>query len=77
MKAWAALWLPESTDEEQGKKDRAEKKWLLKMEFKAFYHIMVAVPCQLVKQARQTVLRVLSCHVHMATFLRLATALGC
>jgi hypothetical protein len=75
LKAWAALRLPESGP--KATEHRAEKMWLLGMEFKAFLHVMVAIPCQLVKQARQTVLRVLSCHVHMATFFRLATTLRC
>jgi hypothetical protein len=75
MKAWAALRLPESGSE--AKEHRAEKMWLLGMEFKKFLHVMVAIPCQLVKQARQTVFRVLSCHVHMKTFFRLATTLRC
>jgi Transposase DDE domain group 1 len=75
LKAWAALRLPESG--RWAGKYRAEKLWLLGMEFKAFVNVMVAIPCQLVRQARQTVLRVLSCHVHLPTFFRLATALNC
>ena len=75
LKAWAALRLPESGP--KAEEHRAEKRWLLGMEFKAFLHVMVALPCQMVKQARQTVFRVLSCHVHMKTFFRLATTLQC
>jgi hypothetical protein len=75
LKAWAALRLPENG--RWAKEHHAEKMWLLGMEFKAFLHVMVAIPCQMVKQARQTVFRVLSCHVHMKTFFRLATTLRC
>jgi len=75
MKAWAALRLPESGC--RAAEHRAEKAWLLGMEFKKFLHVMVAIPCQLVRQARQTVFRVLSSHVHMKSFFRLATALRC
>ena len=75
LKSWAALRLPES--EGEVKKGRTEKAWLLGLEFKAFGNVLVAIPCQVVKQARQTVFRVLSYHEHLSTFLRLATTLGC
>jgi hypothetical protein len=75
LKAWAALCLPESGP--QAKKYRAEKLWLLGLEFKAFMRILIAVPCQIVRQARQTVFRVLSYHVHLPTFFRLAETLRC
>jgi len=75
LKAWAALCLPESGP--HAKKHRAEKLWLLGLEFKAFMRVLIAVPCQIVKQARQTVFRVLSYHVHLSTFFRLAETLRC
>ena len=46
LKAWAALRLPESGN--KAKEYHAEKMWLLGMEFKAFLHVMVAIPCQMV-----------------------------
>jgi Transposase DDE domain group 1 len=75
LKAWAALRLPENG--RWAAKYRAEKLWLLGLEFKAFLNVMVMIPCQLIRQARQTVLRVLSYHVHLSTFFRLATILNC
>ena len=75
LKAWAALRLPETGP--WAEKYRAEKLWLLGLEFKAFVNFMVRIPCQLVRQARQTVLRVLSYHVHLPTFFRLASTLNC
>lgn len=75
LKSWAALRLPETNVEP--KKGQTEKAWLLGLEFKAFVNVMVAIPCQIVRQARQTVLRVLSYHEHLPTFFRLATALRC
>jgi len=75
LKAWAALRLPETG--RQAESHRAEKLWLLGLEFKAFLNVLVAIPCQIVRQARQTVLRVLSYHVHLPTFFRLATTLLC
>jgi len=75
LKVWSALRLPEEGRE--AKKHRAEKLWLLGLEFKAFVHAVVAVPCQIVRQARQTVFRVLSYHVHLPLFFRLAETLNC
>jgi Transposase DDE domain group 1 len=75
LKAWSALRLPETGRE--AKKHRAEKLWLLGLEFKAFVNVMVAIPCQIVRQARQTVFRVLGYHVQLPTFFRLAHTLRC
>jgi hypothetical protein len=49
LKAWAALRLPEVGRWKE--KYRAEKAWLLGLEFKAFLHVMVTIPCQMVQQA--------------------------
>jgi hypothetical protein len=75
LKAWSALCLPETGP--RAKEHRAEKLWLLGLEFKAFMNVLIAIPCQIVRQARQTVFRVLSYHVHLSTFFRLADALRC
>jgi hypothetical protein len=75
LKAWSALYLPA-----QGRwaaKYQAEKKWLLAIEFKMFVNVMVAIPCQIVRQARQTVFRILSYHPHLAIVFRLAQCLRC
>jgi hypothetical protein len=75
LKAWAALRLPETG--RWADKYRAEKLWLLGLEFKAFVNALVAIPCQFVRQARRLVCRVLSYHQHLPIFFRLAEVLKC
>ena len=74
LKAWAALILPETPGRWQGKY-QAEKLWLLGLEFKTFVNAMIAIPCQLVRQARGLIFRVLAYNPHQATFFRLVDAL--
>jgi len=75
LKAWAALTLPETG--RWSEKYRAEKAWLLGIEFKTFINALVAIPCQIVKQARRVVYRVLSYNSHQTIFFRLLDALRC
>ena len=75
LKAWAALRLPQTG--RWAEQYQADKLWLLGLEFKAFVHAMVAIPCQLVRQARRLICRVLSYHPHLPTFFRLADVLRC
>jgi hypothetical protein len=75
LKAWAALRLPETG--RWAKKHRAEKSWLLRLEFKAFVHAFIAIPCQIVFQARRVICRVLSYQPHLPIFFRLAEVLRC
>jgi hypothetical protein len=75
LKAWAALRLPETG--RWAKKYKVEKMWLLGLEFKAFIHAFVAIPCQIVRQARRLLCRVLSYHQHLPLFFRLAEVLHC
>lgn len=75
LKAWAALRLPETG--RWTEKHQTEKSWLLGMEFKAFLNVMVNIPCQMVRQARRVVFRVLNDHPHLTTFFRLAETLRC
>lgn len=74
LKAWAALTLPETPGRWQDKY-RAEKLWLLGLEFKTFVNAMIAIPCQLLHQARGLIFRVLTHNPHQATFFRLVDAL--
>jgi len=74
LKAWAALTLPETPGRWQVRY-RAEKLWLLGSEFKTFVQALIAIPCQLVRQARGLVFRVLAYNPHQATFFRLVDAL--
>jgi len=75
LKAWAALILPEEGRWQE--KYRAEKLWLLGLEFKTFVNALVAIPCQLVRQARCLIFRVLAYNPHQAIFFRLVDALRC
>ena len=75
LKAWAALRLPETG--RWAEKHKAEKMWLMGLEFKAFIQAFVAIPCQIVRQARRLVCRVLSYHQHLPLVFRLAEVLRC
>jgi hypothetical protein len=73
LKAWSALVLPE-----QGRwseKYRAEKRSLLRMEFRTFCVAMVQVPCQIVRTSRRVVYRLLSWNPWQGVFLRLVERL--
>ncbi len=74
LKAWAALTLPETPGRWRDKY-RAEKLWLLGLEFTTFVNALIAIPCQLVRQARGLIFRVLAYNPHQATFFRLVDAL--
>lgn len=76
LKAWAALMLPEAPGRWQ-EKHRAEKLWLLGLEFKAFVNTLVAIPCQIIRQARRLLFRVLAYHPQQAIFFRLVDVLRC
>jgi hypothetical protein len=75
LKAWAALCLPETGRWQE--KYRAEKAWLLGLEFKAFLQVMIKIPCQMLRQARGVVFRVLNYNPHLPLFFRLAETLRC
>jgi Transposase DDE domain group 1 len=75
LKAWAALSLPETG--RWAEKYQAEKLWLLGIEFKTFINTMVALPCQIVRQAGRLVYRVLAYHSYQPIFFRLLDALRC
>ena len=75
LKAWAALRLPETG--RWADKYRADKLWLLGLEFKAFVHAFIAIPCQIVHQARRLICRVLSYNPQLPIFFRLADVLRC
>ena len=75
LKAWAALSLPETGRWHE--KYRADKLWLLGIEFKTFVNALVAIPCQLVRQAHCLIFRILNYNPHQAIFFRLVDALRC
>ena len=75
LKAWAALWLP--IDPRWKEKHAAQQRLLLRMEFKTFVSAMVKLPCQIVRQARRTIFRVLAWNPYLPIFFRLCAALRC
>ena len=75
LKAWAALLLPvEPRHREEHAQERRD--WL-RMEFKTFLNGVLRIPCQIVRQARQTIYRVLGWNPHLKAFFRLCRVLRC
>ncbi len=68
LKAWFALNLPETG--RWAEKHRTEKQCVLKMEFKRFLNAFMRVPCQIVRQARRVVYRLLAWNPWQHVFLR-------
>jgi hypothetical protein len=76
LKAWWALWLPE-TPGRWREKYQADKQWVLGLEFKRFVNAFVHVPCQIVRQARRITYRTLAWNPHQPIFFRWLSALRC
>jgi hypothetical protein len=76
LKAWWALTLPEPPGRWQDK-HRAEKKWVLGIEFKTFVNAFVRLPCQIIRTSRRLVYRLLSWNPYQPIFFRLVSALRC
>lgn len=76
LKAWWALTLPESPGRYQAK-HRAEKRWVLRLEFKTFVNAFVRLPCQIVRGGRQLIYRLLGWNPHQPIFFRLVDVLRC
>ena len=76
LKAWAALLVPESPRHAEA--HRAEKRELLRMEFRTFCAAMIELPCQVVRGSRRLIYRLLSWNRWNGAFLRLVERLhGC
>ncbi|MGH8731575.1 MAG: IS1380 family transposase [Burkholderiales bacterium] len=76
LKAWFALSLPAAAGR-WAEKHTAEKQSVLKMEFKRFLNAFMRVPCQIVRQARRVVYRLLAWNPWQPVFLRAVDALRC
>lgn len=76
LKAWWALWLPEPPGRWRDR-HRADKQWLLGLEFKRFVNAFVHVPCQIVRQAGKIIFRILALNPYHGIFFRLVSALRC
>ena len=76
LKAWAALLVPESP--RHAAQHRAEKRALLRMEFRTFCAALIEMPCQVVRSGRRLIYRLLSWNPWQGVFLRLVERLhGC
>ena len=74
LKAWFALSLPESAGRRQ-EKYRADKPWLLGLEFERFVQVFVRLPWQLIRAGRRLIYRLLSWNPHMDLFFRVVEKL--
>jgi DDE family transposase len=76
LKAWWALLLPEGRG---GHREayRADKQWVLRLEFKRFVQAFVRLPCQIVQAGRRRLYRLLSWNPYQPIFFRLVDALRC
>ena len=73
LKAWLALLLPERGRWKD--KHKSEKQKVLTMEFKTFVNAFIRVPCQIVRQGRRIVYRLLAWNPWQHVFLRAVDAL--
>jgi hypothetical protein len=76
LKAWWALQLPAPPGRWQ-ERHRAERQWLLGLEFKTFVQAFVRLPCQIVRSGRKLVYRLLSWNPYQPIFFRLLDVLRC
>ena len=76
LKAWWALLLPEGPGRHRDTY-RADKLWVLRLEFKTFVQAFVRLPCQIVRTGRRLLYRLLSWNPHQPIFWRLVDVLQC
>jgi hypothetical protein len=75
LKAWGALLVPvNNACRAQHEQERTS---LLRMEFKTFVNAVIRIPCQIVRQARRRIVRVLAWNPYLPAFFRLAQVLRC
>jgi Transposase DDE domain group 1 len=76
LKAWWALKLPEQPGRWH-EKHHAEKRWVLRLEFKTFVNAFVRLPCQIIRTGRKLVYRLLAWNPYQPIFFRLVDVLQC
>jgi hypothetical protein len=76
LKAWWALMLPEGVGAHR-ESYRADKLWVLGLEFRTFVNVFVQLPCQIVRTGRRLLYRLISWNRHQPIFFRLVDALRC
>ena len=74
LKSWTALLLPETGRWKA--KYASEKRKLLRMEFRTFLNAFMRVPCQIVRQSRKIIYRLLSWNPWQPVVFRLMDALS-
>jgi hypothetical protein len=75
LKAWFALSVPEHPRHKEV--HRAQKRGLLRMEFKRFVNTIILMPCQIVRGGHRLLYRMLSWNEWQGVFLRVVHALRC
>ena len=75
LKAWLALWLPVSGPARLKEKRTAEKRAVLRMEFKTFVNHFIAIPAQVVRTCRHLTIRLLSRNRWQSVLFRVYDAL--
>lgn len=75
LKAWFALSVPEHPRHKEV--HRAQKRCLLRMEFKRFVNTMILMPCQIVRGGHRLLYRLLSWNEWQGAFLRVVHTLRC
>jgi Transposase DDE domain group 1 len=75
LKAWFALSVPEHPRHKEV--HRAQKRGLLRMEFKLFVNTIILMPCQIVQGGHRLLYRLLSWNGWQGVFLRVVAALRC
>jgi hypothetical protein len=76
LKAWWALRLPEGVGRHRAAY-RADKQWVLRLEFRTFVKAFVGLPCQIVQTGRRLLYRLLSWNPYQPIFFRLVARLQC
>jgi Transposase DDE domain group 1 len=76
LKAWWALSLPEGLGRHR-ESYRADKLWVLGLEFKTFVQAFVRLPCQIVRTGRRLLYRLMSWNPYQRIFFRLVDVLRC
>jgi hypothetical protein len=76
LKAWWGLTLPERPGRWYSK-HQAEKRWVLRVEFKTFVNAFVRLPCQIIRTGRKLVYRLLGWNPYQPIFFRLLDVLRC
>jgi hypothetical protein len=76
LKAWWALTLPERPGRRQ-EQHQAEKRWVLRLEFKTFVNAFVRLPCQIIRTGRKLVYRLMAWNPQQSIFFRLVDVLRC